>query len=360
MKKYLCLLPALLLIMCMASCSRPEKETEYTHVIPANATEVAALNVKSLIQKGGYGSSGHSAPLADIVEQLAEGNGEKLMAEAVLLLLDTPLTGLDLEVPAYLFKAPNLHTQALAVKMADLTKFEAMIKLLAWKKLCTTPAETKDYRYVEIEQESILLAYNNGTLLAVQADSPEQLKKLLPGISALMSQQAGKSIHANTHFASMMKQKGDIRLLTTPDALPMDVRGVLSWPHGTQLSGYVLFEKGRIYATLQEAGFSGQTGESNQPFHPNNSRELQQVLLGMMRGAPFNLSLTSEELLTLSNLRILIEKEGEQPEVNTLYLLIRNIEELNLRGDKNRTNFTVVLNEKNKNSLKQLIGIFLK
>ena len=49
----------------------------------------------------------------------------------------------------------------------------------------------------------------------------------------------------------MMQQKGDIRLLATPDALPMDVRGVLTWPHGTQLLGYVLFENGRIYATLE-------------------------------------------------------------------------------------------------------------
>lgn len=40
----------------------------------------------------------------------------------------------------------------------------------------------------------------------------------------------------------MLQQKGDIRLLATPDALPMDVRGVLNWPHGTQLLGYVLFE----------------------------------------------------------------------------------------------------------------------
>ena len=36
-------------------------------------------------------------------------------------------------------------------------------------------------------------------------------------------------------------------------------------------------------------------------------------------------------------------------------MLIMKIEELNLRGDKNRTNFTVVLNEKNENALKQLI-----
>ena len=169
-----------------------------------------------------------------------------------------------------------------------------------------------------------------------------------------MQQPADKSIRTGKYFTPMMQQKGDIRLLATPDALPMDVRGVLTWPHGTQLLGYVLFENGRIYATLQNADFKGNTKESNQPFHPQNSRELQQAMLNMMHGRAFNISLTSNELLTLSNMRVLMEYAPNEPEVSILYQLIMKIEELNLRGDKNRTNFTVVLNEKNENALKQL------
>lgn len=42
-----------------------------------------------------------------------------------------------------------------------------------------------------------------------------------------------------------------------------------------------------------------------------------------------------------------MEYASDEPEINILYMLIMKIEELNLRGDKNRTNFTVVLNEKN-------------
>ena len=61
-----------------------------------------------------------------------------------------------------------------------------------------------------------------------------------------MQQPADKSIRTGKYFAPMMQQKGDIRLLATPDALPMDGRCVLTWPHGTQLLGYVLFENGRI------------------------------------------------------------------------------------------------------------------
>ena len=133
----------------------------------------------------------------------------------------------------------------------------------------------------------------------------------------------------------------------------MDVRGVLTWPHGTQLLGYVLFENGRIYATLQNADFKGNTKESNQPFHPQNSRELQQAMLNMMHGRAFNISLTSNELLTLSNLRVLMEYAPNEPEVNILYQLIMKIEELNLR--ETRTGPTLRRSErKNENALKQL------
>ena len=91
-------------------------------------------------------------------------------------------------------------------------------------------------------------------------------------------------------------------------------------------------ENGRIYATLQNADFKGNTKESNQPFHPQNSRELQQAMLNMMHGRAFNISLTSNELLTLSNLRVLMEYAPDEPEVNILYQLIMKIEELNLTG----------------------------
>ena len=36
------LLPVLLTVLCLSSCSETGQKTEYTHVIPANATEVAA------------------------------------------------------------------------------------------------------------------------------------------------------------------------------------------------------------------------------------------------------------------------------------------------------------------------------
>ena len=104
-----------------------------------------------------------------------------------------------------------------------------MLELFAQEQLCTVPVKVQGYHSVEIKDAGVLLAYNDGTLLGVYGGSSEQLQKLQPAITALMQQPADKSIHANKHFTSMLQQKGDIRLLATPDALPMDVRGVLNW-----------------------------------------------------------------------------------------------------------------------------------
>ena len=348
------LLPVLLTVLCLSSCSETGQKTEYTHVIPANATEVAAFDLKSIVDKAGLNTSDSRATLQKFLGLLLEGGSANLKQEAETLLKDPAESGIDWNAPLYVFEAPTLHNTAITLKIADLKKFEAMLRLLVQEQLCTAPVEAGGYRSVEIKDAGVLLAYNDGTLLGVYGGSTEQLKKLQPAITALMQQPADKSIRTGKYFTPMMQQKGDIRLLATPDALPMDVRGVLTWPHGTQLLGYVLFENGRIYATLKNADFKGNTKESNQPFHPQNSRELQQAMLNMMHGRAFNISLTSNELLTLSNLRVLMEYAPNEPEVNILYQLIMKIEELNLRGDKNRTNFTVVLNEKNENALKQL------
>lgn len=357
MKKNICLrlLPFLLIALHLSSCSEAGKRTEYTHVIPANATEMAALDLKSIAVKAGLDGP-DSRDAWQKLSELLSGNGNgRLKKEAVKLLENPAESGIDWDAPAYVFEAPTLHNTAITLKIADLKKFDAMLQLFEQEQLCTAPAKNGSYRSVELKETGIQLAYNDGTLLGVYGGSTEQLRKLQPAITALMQQPADKSIHASKYFTPMMRQKGDIRLLATPDALPMDVRSVLNWPHGTQLLGYVLFENGRIYATLQSADFQGKTRESNQPFHPQSSRELQQAMTSMMHGAPFNISLTSDELLTLSNLRVLMEYAPDAPEVNTLYQLIMKIEELNLRGDKNRTSFTVVLNEKNKNALQQLV-----
>lgn len=354
------LLPYLLfsLIACLAlnGCSeKVEKVSEYTHVIPTNASEVCSINIKELVRKSGISEMMGEETRQRLTSILLE-NGNGRLSEQLKPIFEKPEeSGIDWDMPAYLFNASSLRKYALTLKVNNLPKLQQLIQALAEAKLCTTPQKNGIYSSTELKDLGVLLAYNNGTLLIVYTGSSLETAKLQPAITALMKQNSEQSIQSNPHFKKMMQQKGDVRLLSTPDMLPMDIRSVLKWPYGTQLIGYLTFENGRIYAMLQQADFNGETQESSQPFHPANSRELQQSMMQLSQGYPFNIELTTEELLTLSNLRVMKEFAPESSEVNALYQLITEIETLNLRGDSNRTTFTVILNDKKRNALKQLV-----
>ena len=67
------LLPFLFIVLCLSSCSKTEKKTEYTHAIPANATEVAALDLTSIVDKAGLNNSDTQATLQKLLGLLLEG-----------------------------------------------------------------------------------------------------------------------------------------------------------------------------------------------------------------------------------------------------------------------------------------------
>ena len=134
------------------------------------------------------------ATLQKFLGLLLEGGSANLKQEAETLLKDPAESGIDWNAPLYVFEAPTLHNTAITLKIADLKKFEAMLRLLAQEQLCTAPVEAGGYRSVEIKDAGVLLAYNDGTLLGVYGGSTEQLKKLQPAITALMQQPADKSI----------------------------------------------------------------------------------------------------------------------------------------------------------------------
>ncbi|MBQ8673991.1 MAG: DUF4836 family protein [Bacteroides sp.] len=349
------LLLGLAIVLCFQACSDTPIKTEYTHAIPANAEEVAVVHLKTLVEKAGLADDSHRQEKQKLLALLSNGGNADFVQQMESLINNPDETGIDWDMPVYYFNAPTLRTPAFVAKVNDLPKLRNLFKALAEENICTDISEGDGYGTVEIKESGLLLAFNDGTLLTVCTDSPAQVRKLHPAIKNLMQQGADQCIRNHPHYDAMMQQNGDIRLLATPDVIPFNLRGVLNWPQGTPILGYLLFENGRIYASVQRADFSGETGESAQPFHPQNSKELQQAMRRMMNGHSFNIELTTEELLTLTNLRVIMEFTPDEPEVNAMYLLVQKIETLNARGDNNRTRFTVILHEKNANSLKQLM-----
>lgn len=326
------------------ACTEPNIKTEYTHAIPANVNNIAFIQGEELIKKSRIRTTTNT----QIISLLSEN-------QQLSQFFHTPQEiGIDLSSPCYIFQAPSLHCEVAAIKISNFERWEEFIENLEKGDICTSPQKRDGYFISEIINTGIGIAYNNGTLLAINAGSSNELHKLSPAITQLMRQQEQESIHKYSHFKTMMKQKGDIRLLTTPDALPINLRGIFSWPRHTQLSGYLLFENGRIYGSLQKADFDGDTYESSQPERPNSSNELQQAMTKMMHGIPYHIEFDKEALLTLTNLRALMEFTPDEPAVQQLYQLVTKIEKISVRGDRNRCNLTIMLHEKNRNALEQI------
>lgn len=103
------LLPVLLTVLCLSSCSETGQKTEYTHVIPANATEVAALDLKSIVDKAGLNTSDSRATLQKFLGLLLEGGSANLKQEAETLLKDPAESGIDWNAPLYVFEDAAQH-----------------------------------------------------------------------------------------------------------------------------------------------------------------------------------------------------------------------------------------------------------
>ena len=220
---------------------------------------------------------------------------------------------------------------------------------------CSKPTASGNHMRTTIKGVGLELAYNDGTLLMVYHANPSELQKLSPAIDQLMAQPNENSIVHTEHFKQIAQIKGDIKVLVTPDSMPLELRGLLSLPQGTQLVGATMFEQGKLVALLKRANFNGEVYINATPFRPKSNGELQAALSAMMRGKPFHLELTSTELLTVSNLRVLMEYSPNDPSTRQLYELINKIDLLTLQGDNKLCVLTLDLSNKQENALKQLI-----
>ena len=351
MKKLLFLITLLGLFW---SC-KPESPTVYTHVVPANATELALVRLDALVEKAGWKEEANQAALLPLLNLLLEGE-PRVQEEVTRWLKEPAATGIDWHSPLLLFQAPGLRATALALRISDLPKWESVVDALVQAELLSSPEKGKAGRRTTLADGSIGLFYNDGTLVLLYADSPSQWPSLYVKADELLSQREEQSICRHPHYEALTRQAGDISLLATTESLPFDLRGILKHPAGTQLLGRILFTEGGMEAEVRQAGFEGESGESSQPFRPSNSLELLGALQHVMNGRPFHLELGREELLTVSNVGVLMEYAPDDPQLKLLVDLIEQVESLTLRGDSRCTRFVLRLQDQRQNALKQLVG----
>lgn len=273
MKKNLISRLAMLVIMVafMASCT--EKSSEYTNVIPADASAVIGIHTQSLIDKSGV-SNDDKQKLIDAMKGELNAVTFQHVEE---IIKDGSASGLSTKDPIYIFTSSTLSSAAVVMKVSDVDKLNKTFEVMTSEQITEPITQKVGFNLVKM-QGTGLCAYNESILLVTEARD----EKI---ISDLMKQDAEQSIVKSANFQSMLKKKGDITFFCNMDAFPNAYRGRLNVgfndtenvdPKDLGFAGGLSFEKGKITlhaevvteneevekALKKQSGFGGKLNET--------------------------------------------------------------------------------------------------
>ncbi|WP_455585813.1 DUF4836 family protein [Bacteroides sp.] len=237
------------LIVFMAACS---EKLEYTNVIPADASAIASINLKSLADKSGLKDKENEAAKQKMIEALKSGTTAATFQQLEKVLNNPKESGIDVDAPVYAFTATSFPYATLVAKVLDADKLHTSLDIMVKEQICQPIEETDGYSYTTIDKN--IFAFNATTVMLVQTNSKSQMEKAQKAIGELMKQAPDKSIANNAGFLKMQKQKGDINFLASLAALPqayasqisMGLSGIKITPKDIMVLGNLSFEKGKI------------------------------------------------------------------------------------------------------------------
>lgn len=148
----------LALIFMLSACTNNEKN--YTTVIPKDATLVVKANMKNLVEKSDLSNS----PIIAMAKQslgLLMGKDAKKHIETITD--DPSLTGLNFDLPVYLFQTKNNYT-GLSICVDDESLLAEFLNALSGQNLCTKVKERDGLKCCKL-LDDINVAYDDNTLL---------------------------------------------------------------------------------------------------------------------------------------------------------------------------------------------------
>lgn len=236
------------LIVVLAACS---KTSEYTSVIPADASAVASINLKSLLKHAGADSKENEAAKEKLIEALKSGMNAASFQQIEKIIKNPNESGLDIESPFYIFTSPTFAYPTLVAKVNNEDNLHAILDVMAKEQVCPAVAEGDGYSYVAIDGG--LLAFNHATAMIVTLNGISQAEDAQKGITNLMKQSADNSISKSGAFQKMSKQKSDINFFASMAAIPASYSRQISFglpaeikPEDITIVGGIAFEKGKI------------------------------------------------------------------------------------------------------------------
>ena len=244
------LLVSAMLIVFIAACSQ---KSEYTSAIPADASAVASINLKSLADKSGLKDKENEAAKQKMIEALKSGTTAATFQQLEKVLNNPKESGIDVDAPVYVFTSPSFPYASLVTKILDIDKLRTSLDVMVKEQICQPVEDTDGYSYAVVANQNIF-AFNETTAMLVQVNRKSQMENAQKAIGELMKQTPEKSIAGNAGFQKMQKQKGDVNFLASLAALPqayarqlnIGLTSIKVDPKDIMALGNLNFEKGKI------------------------------------------------------------------------------------------------------------------
>ena len=250
------------LIVFMAACS---KKAEYIHVIPADASAVASVNLNTLADKAGLNDKENEGMKQKMMEALKSGMNAAAFQQLEKIMKDPSQSGIDIKDPVFVFTSKTFITPAMVAKVSNIDDLRAYLDLMAKEGICQPIAEEDGYSFTTLQKNS-LLVFNENAAVLTEAYGTSQMDVAKQTISTLLKQTEENSIMKNSGFKKMQNQKGDINFFASMDAVPKIYSQQISMGLSSQLDlsevmavGNLNFEKGKIALQIETYSDNAET-----------------------------------------------------------------------------------------------------
>lgn len=253
-KRSLHLLVLTVLIVFASSCSQ---KAEYTHAIPADATQLISINLMTLAEKAGIKDKENKEALNKLTDAMKSGMNATTFQHLESVMKDPAKSGLDMTAPVYFFNSSTFDHATIVAKVSNENDLKTFLEVAQKEQLSTPIASGNGYSFAIIEGQAVL-AFNANTFLAVSCDCSSDLDKVKEGIANLLKQTDANSIVKNSAFKKMQKMSGDINALIASSDLVDAYTKQLKYNLPTNIElkdlmifGSLSFEKGKIEMQIE-------------------------------------------------------------------------------------------------------------
>lgn len=204
-------------ILFLASCS---PKTEYTHVLPKNASIVVGMELDQMANKAGLnGSEGEK--VVKKLKTLMKGGLQGDAAQLAERIIDQPSeSGLSFDDKVYLFATPHAEALAILAKVTDEGKLETLMNVLQKESIATPLREESGCRWTQVG--GALCAFNNGTFLLLQP-SKGDASGMKGTLLSLMRQKEGEGFASLPEFTKIEAPGNDIASVVNLSAVPYEL-----------------------------------------------------------------------------------------------------------------------------------------